>query len=100
MSTRCCDPLSENHRPHWLVVSDIHRNLLSSTSLPGGSDLRATLREVLLTYASNGWQAEGNGAYGFVFLARGSERRMVNLTPMDPACLGGRGHGSLLVSSS
>jgi hypothetical protein len=34
--------------------------------------------------AGDGWQAEGGAEYGFVFIRRGAERRLLALTPRDP----------------
>jgi hypothetical protein len=64
-------------------------------ALPGGADLREVLREALTQCAAEGWHAESDGAYGFVFIARGSERRLVNLTALDPAECPGPGHAFL-----
>ena len=54
-------------------------------------DLRGVLRMALEQCAAEGWQAENDGAYGFVFVARGKDRGLVNLTPADlSAGFGGR----------
>jgi hypothetical protein len=34
--------------------------------------------------AGEGWQAEATPEYGFVFIRRESERRLLMLTPRDP----------------
>jgi hypothetical protein len=89
------DPLADTRRPHWLTVSDLHRNLIACEALPAGADLREVLRETLTQCEAKGWQAENDGAYGFAFIARGSERRLVNLTPADPSACAGSGHAFL-----
>jgi hypothetical protein len=33
---------------------------------------------------AEGWQAEGSAEYGFVFIRRDGERRLLALTPGDP----------------
>ena len=95
MPRQRCDPLAEFHRPHWLTVSDLHRNLITCEGVPAGSNLRTVLSEAMAAQAADGWQPENDGAYGFVFIARGAERRLVNLSPADPASCGGPGHGFL-----
>ena len=95
MSRRRLDPLTDNGRPHWLTVADLHRNLITCEALPAGADLRGVLRDKLAQCAAEGWQAENDGAYGFVFVAKGTERRLVNLTPADPAGWAGPGHAFL-----
>jgi hypothetical protein len=87
-----CDPLADTRRPHWLTVADLHRNLISCKALPAGADLREVLRAALTQCAAEGWHGENDGAYGFVFIVRGSERRLINLTPEDPSHCAGAGH--------
>lgn len=95
MRRRVSDPLTDTRRPHWLTVSDLHRNLITSQALPAGTDLREILRDTLTRWVAEGWQAENNGAYGFVFIARSAERRLVNLTPANPSDCSGAGHAFL-----
>ena len=95
MARHRSDPLADTHRPHWLTVSDLHRNLITSRPLPLGADLREVLRAALTQCAEEGWQAENDGAFGFAFITRGSERQLVNLTPVDPSGCTGSGHGFL-----
>jgi len=33
---------------------------------------------------AEGWQAEATPEYGFVFVRRGTDRRLLTLTPRDP----------------
>ncbi|MEA3197456.1 MAG: hypothetical protein QOF32_1508 [Gammaproteobacteria bacterium] len=35
-------------------------------------------------FADEGWQTEGGAEYGFVFIRRVDERRLLMLTPRDP----------------
>ena len=95
MQSRRCDPLAKTHRPHWLTVSDLHRKLITCKPVPVGADLREVLRAALKQFAADGWQIESDGAYGFSFVVRGSERCLVNLTPADPSIGVGTGHAFL-----
>jgi hypothetical protein len=88
-------PLSDTRRQHRLTVSDLHRNLIARHALPIGADLRQVLRDALTQCAAVGWQAESDGAYSFAFIAKGTERRLVNLTPADSAGCTGPGHAFL-----
>jgi hypothetical protein len=90
-----CDPLADTRRPHWLTVSDLHRNLLACEALPARANLREALQATLMQWAAQGWAAENDGDYGFAFIARGSERRLINLTPANPLECGGPGHAFL-----
>jgi hypothetical protein len=89
------DALGDTSRPHWLTLADMHRNMVACEALPAGADLREALRAALAQCVAEGWQAEGDGAYGFVFIARGAERRLLNLTAADPAEGVGAGHAFL-----
>jgi hypothetical protein len=91
---RLCDPLADARLPHWLTVSDPHRNLLTCQVIPIGADLRKLMRKTLTQWAAQGWQSESDGAFGFVFIARGAERRLVNVTPADPAGFAGQNYAS------
>ncbi len=73
----------------------MHRNLIACEALPAGVDLRQTLAAALVCCAADGWHAENEGAHGFAFIAKGLERRLVNLTPADPADGAGPGHACL-----
>ena len=64
-------------------------------ALPAGADLREALRAALAQCAQGGWQAASDGALGFTFTAKGNERRLLNLTPADPAQGFGAGHAFL-----
>ncbi len=90
-----CDPLANTRQPHWLTVSDLHRNLITCEPLAAGANLRESLRTALTKCAAEGWQAENDGTYGFVFITKGAERRLINLTPADPANCAGSGHAFL-----
>ena len=86
------DPLTATHRSHWLTVSDMHQNLIACEALPAWADLRKILQAALTQYSAQGWEVENDGAYGFAFIAREAERRLVNLTPADPSAYAGPGH--------
>jgi len=40
--------------------------------------------------ATDGWEAEGDARFGFVFVRRRGERRMLMLTPRDPFAVSGQ----------
>ena len=100
MPRRRCDPLADKVRPHWLIVADLERNMISCDALPAGTNLRRAMRSALDRLATEGWQAESDGAYGFTFIAHGQERRLVNLTPADPTSNRGAGYAFLAGTSA
>jgi hypothetical protein len=102
MSRRDYDPLHPGaDRPHWLVISDLHRNQIDCTSVPAGANLADVMAATIARLTGEGWQAESDGAHGFVFVrATNGARRLVNLTPVDPGASNGGGHGFLAGSGA
>ena len=70
--------------PRYLVVWDLAWELIDCRSLPPASDLGAAMTAAIARLAGDGWEPEGETDYGFVFIRRGRERRLLMLTPRDP----------------
>jgi hypothetical protein len=69
---------------HYIVIWDLEWQVIDCRSLPRGGGLCAALAEALERLGLEGWQAEGNCEFGFAFVARGGERRLVMITGRDP----------------
>jgi len=81
-------------RPHWLAISDLHRNLIDCTPVPAGANLAEVMATTIARLAAEGWRAESDGRHGFVFVqAVDGARRLVNLTSVDPQAGYGDGSG-------
>jgi hypothetical protein len=52
--------------------------------LPPGADLRSAMTAAIERLRGEAWEAEGAPEYGFVFLRRGTDRRLLMLTSRDP----------------
>src|SRR4051812_5699022 len=64
------DPLALSRLPRWLVLRDMFHNVLDSTELPPGTDLRQAFASGLAALERQGWYSEGaSGA--MVFVRRG-----------------------------
>jgi hypothetical protein len=88
------DPLATSRLSRWLVLRDMFHNVLDSTELPAGSDLRQSFAEGLAALERDGWQSEGaSGA--MVFVRRGGERRLLSVHEHDPHEPLPPGHGVL-----
>lgn len=57
--------------------------------------IRQAMRAALEQCAAEAWHAKRDGAYGFTFIATGSERRLVHLSPGDPSVGVGTAHSYL-----
>jgi hypothetical protein len=70
--------------PRYIVVWDIHWHIIDCQRIESHADLSAAMTTALQRLEAQGWIAEGETPYGFVFIRRENERRMLMLTPRDP----------------
>jgi hypothetical protein len=70
--------------PRYVVVWDLQWQVIECHRLDGGGDLRGQLADALAHLVSAGWRPESSAQYGFAFVARAQERRLVTITARDP----------------
>jgi hypothetical protein len=70
--------------PRYVVVWDLHWQVLDCRRLEPAADLSGAMTAAIERLAGDDWLAEATPEYGFVFVRRGSERRLLMLTPRDP----------------
>jgi hypothetical protein len=70
--------------PRYVVVWDLQWRLLDCQRLEPDADQSAALDATIGRLEVDGWQAEATPEYGFVFIRRGADRRLLMLTPRDP----------------
>lgn len=87
------DPLATSRLTRWLVLRDMFHNVLDSTELPPGTDLRTAFASGLAALERAGWQSEG-ATGGMVFVRRGSERCLLAIHEHDPHEPVPAGHGA------
>lgn len=88
------DPLATSALSRWLVLRDMFQNVIDSTELPPGTDLRRAFAEGLASLEREGWHSEGaSGA--MVFIRRQGERRLLAVHENDPHEPLPQGHGVL-----
>ena len=87
------DPLACSIRPRWLVLRDMFHNVLDSTELVPGTDLRRAFADGLAELERQGWLSEGASG-GMVFVRRGGERRLLAIHEHDPQEPVPAGHGA------
>lgn len=71
--------------PRFIVVWTLHWEVLDCQRLEPGSDLNQAMNTALERARHEGWNVECDAAYGFTFLSRSGERRLLLLTARDPA---------------
>lgn len=70
--------------PRYVVLWDMHWRVLECQRLEPAADLAGAMAATIERLAGDGWQAEATPEYGFVFIRRDGERRLLMLTPGDP----------------
>jgi len=79
------DPLEPAREPRWYTVRNMRGALLEARLLPPGSDLKRAFVAAMLEWIDAGWALGEFGSSGGTFFCnRGSERRMICITPSDP----------------
>jgi hypothetical protein len=79
------DPLEPTREPRWYTVRNMHNAVLEARVLPPGADLKRAFVAAMLEWIDAGWQlGEFSSTGGVFFCTRGTERRMVCITPSDP----------------
>jgi hypothetical protein len=68
--------------PRYVVVWDMHLHVLDCQRLEPAADLSGAMAAAIERLEGEGWQADATPEYGFVFIRRGADRRL--LTPRDP----------------
>lgn len=70
--------------PRYVVLWDMHWHVIDCQRLEPAADLSGAMAGTIDRLAGDGWQAEATPEYGFVFVRRETERRLLMLTPRDP----------------
>lgn len=70
--------------PRFCVIFDLQWQVIESLKLQARTDLSAAMSEAIQRQNTLGWQTEGSHDFGFVFLRRAGERRLLILTERDP----------------
>jgi hypothetical protein len=70
--------------PRYVILWGLQWQLIECSCLAPGTDLLAAMTAAMKRLQGGGWDAEGTPEYGFVFIRRGKDRRLLMLTPRDP----------------
>ena len=85
--------------PRYMVVWDLQWNMIECQRLEAGADLSGAMAVTIERLSGEGWQAEATPEYGFVFIRREAERRLLMLTPRDPQSTGAQSFSPFLRSA-
>ena len=73
-----------SNSPRYVVLWDLQWQVLDCQRLEAAADLSGAMTAAIERLEDEGWQAEGSADYGFVFIRRGADRRLLTLTPRYP----------------
>jgi hypothetical protein len=68
----------------YLVAFDLQWKIIESRRVDANLGAAAALAAFVKEFEANGWSAESEGSYGFVFVNRCGERMLLEVTPRDP----------------
>jgi hypothetical protein len=68
----------------YCVIFDLQWQVIEHLKLEARTDLSAAMAAAIERQLSLGWETEGSHEFGFVFLRRAGERRLLILTERDP----------------
>ena len=69
---------------HYIVVWDLQWRVIDCLRPRCGADLRAALTDAIAGLQRDGWAPQSNADFGFTFLNRLHERRLVMITARNP----------------
>jgi hypothetical protein len=70
--------------PRWIAVFGLQWQVIESHRLEPATDLYGAMTVAIERLAAEGWQIEAAPRFGFAFIRRAGERRLLMLTPKDP----------------
>jgi hypothetical protein len=70
--------------PRWVAVFWLQWQVIDSFRLEPGADLFGAMTTRIERLSVEGWRAESEPRFGFVFINKEGDRRLLMLTPRDP----------------
>jgi hypothetical protein len=70
--------------PRYVVVWDLQWQMIDCQRLEPATDLSGAMAAAIELLEDHGWHAEATPEYGFVFVRKADERRLLMLTSRDP----------------
>jgi hypothetical protein len=69
---------------HYIVIWDLQWRVIDCLRPRPGTDLRAALADAIVRLERDGWIQQNPADFGFAFVTRSNERRLVTITVRDP----------------
>jgi hypothetical protein len=71
-------------QPRYIVVWGLQWQVIESRRFEPATDLYGAMTAAIESLAVDGWQIEAEPRFGFAFIRRVDERRLLMLTPRNP----------------
>ena len=84
MARYCHQVYATAKTSRFCVVFNLQWQVIESVKLEPAVDLAGAMTAAIERQTRAGWQTEGSPQFGFVFLRRDGERRLLILTERDP----------------
>jgi len=76
----------ELHKEHWVTAANRYGDVLESTHIPAGVDLKRVLIEALARWSNDGWTVESFSSERSTFYChKDGERLCIDIRPTDPS---------------
>jgi hypothetical protein len=75
---------ANDRRPRWVAIYGLQWQVIESHRLEPAADLSRAIMAAIERLSADGWQIEAEPRFGFAFMRRDGERRLLMLTPRDP----------------
>jgi hypothetical protein len=75
---------AQSNSQRYVVVWDLQWRIIDCLRPPPDTDLRAAFADAIARLERDGWMAQSGAEFGFTFLTRADERRLVTITGRDP----------------
>ena len=74
----------EEHNRGYLIAFTLHWEVIEVRRVDPAVGASRALHEFINEYKADGWLAEGDANYGFLFMNRMGRRILVEVTPRNP----------------
>ena len=74
----------QSKSPRWVAVFGLQWQVIESHRLDPAADLSGAMAAAIKRLTLEGWEVEAPPRFGFSFIRRDGERRLLTITPRDP----------------
>ncbi len=72
--------------PRYIVVWSVHWQIVETQVIAPMTDLAAAMASTIARLQGQGWKTESTADFGFTFICKDGDRRLLTITARDPDC--------------